>query len=228
MKKMKWTLLVIAMFSISFTSIAQERVNAAGITFDKKSDQLTKAVGWDFYEGKWQDHINIAGNSLSSSFIDTSHYSNFYWLQTASFTYKGKKYYTIFCQVLTGKYKYPSLREDWETRQESKFMVMTPAQYQILKQTISSKAAKNQGLPCYRGGSTLYGSYNEAGLQKSIVEQMEVTSYPAQYKFYINSQSLKGEDIIRFMLPTEGIDDKAIESNYFEVPAADFKKLLID
>ena len=220
---MKMLLLAVSFFVVIFSSIAQERENRPNIVFTNKSERLTKAVGWEQKDGKWYDHLNLIS---SSSNEDTSTCSNFYWLQSASFNFKGQKFYVFFYEKITGAYKYPALEQDWYTFHQTSFMVMSKVNYDSLRNIIDKGEGKSILVSTNIETGRVRGNYEEQGFLTELTSVMEKKNYVGSC-FAVNSQKLKSGDVVRFLLP--GVCSEFLFGKcYFELSLSNFEKLLID
>lgn len=222
MKNLK-LLLLIFFGGTSMLSFSQDRTNREDVTFIKKSERITKAVGWDQEDGKWYDHSNLINSSGNT---DTSKCDNFYWLQSAIFNYKAKQYHVFFYEHITGHYKYPAIEQDWYTFHEVVSVVMNDSSYKAFKLVIEKKQGVNINMPLSIQDNYTYGEYNEPELAKTLTTRMEKGSNIGTC-FIVNSQTVKGENVVRFLLPGKCFDT-FFDTMYFEIPAVDFKKLFID
>jgi hypothetical protein len=199
-------------------------VSALALTFTRQSEKITSAKGWAGINGVWVDHDNMISSEKNN---DTSMRVNFYWMQSATFNYKDKKYYAFYYETISGRYKYPLTEQDWITNRETPFLIMNTVQYAAFKLAINSKSGKNKSLKGEKSGDYINAKsgYDETSFLNEVAKAME--NSPLGNCFCINSQTLKGNDIVRFLLPTECVDTD-FDTHYFEVPTTDFKKLLID
>jgi hypothetical protein len=214
----------------TFIIYAQERQNAPDISFIKKSEKLVQATGWyQTVDGKWVDHQNIITPRAKPD--TATSYASFYWFQSASFNYKSQKYYLFFYEDLRGEFRLPASRQDWYTFHQVSFIILNSNAYTLLKDAVNKKTGKTVNISSKMDVGKVQGTYDEGKFLKQISISLAETN-PSQYSVLsINSQNLKGQDIIRFLLPHDRSSlDKSdyLATQYFEVPTAEFKKLLID
>jgi hypothetical protein len=236
---MKKVVLLAMIVICGFMNInAQSRTNETMLEFKSKSQKLSSAIGWQKNEktGKWIENKNVIDDRKVSSY-GVSHISqNFKWLQFSTITQNGKDYYVFLYERLGGKYKYPSIYEDWEADKRTYFFVLSTEQYEKIKTQIDLKTGKNIKITSkitdfisdrYKilGGEHLY---NEANLLAKITNTIEKPSY-SESCFILNSQTTDGVNLLRFRLPERCYSvEKDMETKYFEVKISEFKAILTE
>ena len=211
---------------------AQARVSTALPLFEAKSAKLTEAIGWDSTLGKWTDNKNVISDQRGVKASGRN--SNFTWAQCGSFHYKHKKYYIFYAEYVSGRYKYPSIYEDWYDYQAIEYFLLDSIQYGKLKSVLKDEKGRTTYIQTTydEKGSSMYSEFDEAKFYSGIMDNMErwtSPDYSYDYCFPVNCQKLEGKDIVRFgWAGTCDIKYSNFERSYFEVPLEEFKKLLID
>mgnify|MGYP006153576469 FL=1 len=237
--KKRITLIMTIIITICVMNVnAQSRTNKTMLEFKSESPKLKSAIGWQKNEktGKWIENKNVIDDRKVSSY-GVSHISqNFKWLQFSTITQNGKDYYVFLYERLGGKYKYPSIYEDWEADKRTYFFVLSTEQYEKIKTQIDLKTGKNIKITSkitdfisdrYKilGGEHLY---NEANLLAKITNVIEKPSY-SESCFVLNSQTTDGVDVLRFRLPEScSSAEKYMGTKYFEVKLSEFKIILAE
>ena len=225
---MKNLLLIVLLTTTFMIAKAQERQDAASLTFTAKSPQLTTATGWyQSLDGKWIDNKN----KLSTSQIDfiNGMEPNFTWIQMATMTVSGKKYYILYTQYVDGEYDYPLTKVDWKYYNNVQGLMLDQQEYDMLKSALTKKEGKDitiipkKTILPFR----LYEGYKESELLTEIKKNLDLNIENGYDRLVINVQTIKGVDIVRFVTPCK-LYVQDLSKFYYEVPLADFKKLLID
>lgn len=228
-----------------FNSNAQSRENKEIVQFSSKSEKLTKAIGWkqDKVTGKWIENKNVIYDRKCPSYLVSHVSQNFKWLQFATILIGGQKYYILLYEQLGGEYKYPHIQEDWVEDLRTHYFILTPNEYENIKKQIDLKSGENIKITSKMSGylsnrSNILGgeySYNEENLLAKINNAIEKQGY-SKTCFVLNAQVVDGQEVVRFRLPEEDLSldkdcsfvERNFKTEYFEVNASDFKKILIE
>jgi hypothetical protein len=222
----------------TFNSNAQRRENKETVQFSSKSKKLTEATGWEQNKetGKWIENKNVIYNSKCPSYWVSHVSQNFKWIQFATITNGGQKYYVFLYEQLGGEYKYPNIQKDWEEDKRTCFFILTPTEYENLKKQIDLKTGENIKIKSKISGyisdryKILGGEhlYNEENLLAKITNAIEKPGF-SETCFVLNSQVVDGQEVVRFILPESCyfVEDY-MKTKYFEVKATDFKTILIE
>ena len=239
MKRRKQNLLSALVILLTFFSvavIAQSRENRENAEFDEKSEKLKSATGWALNgeTGKWVENANVIYDRKCEKYWK-SHTTNFKWIQFATVKYNGKEYYVFLYEGLTGSYRYPNIKQDWETGKITGFSIFDSTDYTDLKEKIALKNGDNIILTSKIHGyitdrfKILGGehSYNEKNLLAKITTAINEGTYYEE-SFILNSQNVDGQDVVRFRLPGQSGQyiEGAFKKAYFETPLEDFQKIL--
>ena len=230
-------------FCFSFTTLsAQERTNKQPIKFDNKSKKLTNAVGWRLNDenGIWVSNKNVIDKNICPPFWVSRIYQNFNWLQFATIFIGSQKYYILLLEKLGGAYKYPNIKQDWETNHEIHFFVIDTNDYVNLKNNIYLKSGNNFTITSRKHGYItdryeILGSehlYIEENLLVKIANSFEKSTF-REFCFVVNSQIVKENEVVRFIIPESCVylqlsENGILQSSYFEVDLVDIKSILID
>ncbi len=210
----------------------QGRINKQTLSFDSKTNKLANATGWKLNgeTGKWIENTNVI-DGIKCPMLWVSHITqNFKWIQFASLTHNGNKYYVFLWERLGGKYKYESIQMDWEQDNRTYFFILDSKQYSELKAAVNAKEQKDIQFnsnftghisDCFKvlGGEHLY---NEENLLAKITNSLGKKGYSNDC-LTINAQNVDGKDIVRFLLPENCFSTKY---SYFEVSFEDFMTIL--
>ena len=209
-------------------SSCQDRVSMDRVTMGKMSEKITEATGWFLNDdGQWVQNRNILSGSEKPPMSSTD--QSFDWLQSAFIYYQGKKYYVVFFQSQSGEFKYPETMQDWEMYNTLSFWILDEIQYASLKKAVESKSG---GTMKISNGIVL--TVNKGDYDKDIfLSQLgkclrDKSRYRSGSCLFLNSQILKGQNIVRFRLPEDCAGLEYFGKRYFEVKSSEFKKLLID
>jgi hypothetical protein len=230
MKNLKLMTFLYAALFITLSSYGQERQNASTMAFEKKSDKLTEATGWCFFRGQWTDNKNLI--DITKGTVINSHEKNFSWMQMGIVNNNGAKYHVLFYDVLTGDYEFPLTRENWRERNAVRVWIINNDEYTQLKDAVLKKEAKDIDIKSkidHRQILVAADQYNDTKVLGIVTEalQKNVSNENGSDCIKINSQTVSGQDVVRFLLPNDcGLT--SLQRGYFEVKLDDFKKLLID
>ena len=239
--KMKKSLLTtLAIFATTILAIGQSRNAPTIANIIEKSEKLTQATGWcqNSSTQEWVSNPNCLYESECKSYwID--HTENFLWIQIWKLELDGQTYIALVSEVLGGHYKYPNIKEDWQSEKITKWLIVTEDEYSKFKtdltalsgQEIVLQSKKNDKLSNYYnilGGDK---SYTEENILKLITASIRKDNYSSEgYKF--NSQTVDGLDVVRFRLQkyyyqSSYSTSNDLEKQYFEMNLSDFLKILI-
>jgi len=223
---------------ITANTNAQSRENTKMAELSSKSEKLTKATGWEHNKetGEWIKNKNVIHDKKCKSYCRYEVSQNFKWIQFSTITTGGEKYYVLLYEKLASSYKYPNIREGWQSEKQTHFFILTTSEYENLNKQVNLKSgedikitSKMKGYITNRfkilGGEHLY---NEENLIAKINNTIKKGGY-SEVCFMLNSQLADGEEVVRFRLPEScyyaGEDMKI---KYFEVKATNFKTILIE
>lgn len=237
--KIKHLLLTSFLFAFAtFNSNAQSRENKETVQFSSKSEKLTEATGWEQNKetGKWIENKNVIDDIKCPSYLVSHISQNFKWMQFATITNGGQKYYVFLYERLGGEYKYPNIQEDWEADKRTYFFILTPTKYENIKKQIDLKSGVNIKVISKMSGyfsdrlNILGGEhlYNDENLLAKITNTMEKPGY-SETCFILNSQVVDGKEVVRFRLPESCyFAEDYMKTKYFEVNATYFKTILTE
>ncbi|WP_415374554.1 hypothetical protein [Patiriisocius sp. Uisw_017] len=238
---MKKILLLIVLL-ITITSIAQKREENKVFEIIAKSPKLTIAKGWmkNDTSGKWVENKNVIATKKVYSFSDISHYlQNFEWIQIAKIAKDNEEYYVIIYRMVGGKYEYEGYEylSGWTPFKSTKFLIITPAVYQLFKAKIQYTEGKDISFNAYTSGTS---GKNLIEFINSYINMKKEYPRKTTFTFLFNSQTEGDKDIVRFRLGYDYITkyrqqgiydtdtDQNLDNSYFEVSKNEFSKLLID
>lgn len=233
-------LLVLSMVLMSFVSYSQDRVNRTKLSFQESSEILTSSVGWEYNEelGEWVDYPNVIDRdkkfkdqykSLQGSYQMSQKGFKFNSLQVKTITYEGKKYYVLLHNKWSGRWKYPSIREDWMEYKQVDALIFDEKEYQNLinYNTVNFYIVLQYGLE--------FEDYNETKFLDLIQTELSRPKdyYERKYAYkYLMMISKTKDNNIRFLTPT--ISDLIVKYKtydftkmYFETDINNFSKLFL-
>jgi hypothetical protein len=199
---------------------------AQTVTFTKKSDQLTEALGHRINrDGSTMDNKNQISDEQEKSINSLA--NNFKWMQIAAMKYKGKQYHVLYYQSQSGDYEYPLTQAGWRERTQISYWIMDDAEYAQLKKTVNQKAGTDAHVTSYIDYHEFYVTeYSEPELLAKITETFthDLETETHATCMIINSQA----GVVRFSLPKMCLSSDYLKHGYYEVKTDEFKKLLID
>lgn len=234
--KIKLTLITLLLTGTLFQVFGQERTNREKLSFDTTSGILSKATGWanNSTLGEWIDYKNVISDSkdykdkyksLQGEYMMSKISQNFQKVQTKTITYTGTTYYVLIVDKWSGRYEYPSIREDWYTFKQTIGYIYTKEEYQKLLNIESLVELKTQYM--VRMGSK-YEKYDETKFLDLIQTELskEKSKYSSEYTFPIMKSK---EGAIRFYLPESfsTYSKYDFEKKYFETDFENFTKIII-
>ena len=231
-------LLVLTMVMLSLSSYGQDRTNRSKLSFLQSSEILNSSIGWQYNEtlGEWIDYDNTIDDeknykdkykSLQGSYQMSNNSFKFNSLQIKTLTFEDKKYYVLIHDKWTGKYEYPSIRQDWKVFKQIDGLIFDEKEYQNLMNynTIN--------FYCVVEYSLKYEDYNETKFLDLIQTELSKPkdSYDRKYGSKWGMLITKTKDNkVRFLTPT--ILDLIVKYKtydftkmYFETDMNNFNKL---
>lgn len=234
--KFKLVLITLLMTGSLFQVFGQERTNREKLSFDTTSGTLSKATGWAYNStlGEWIDYENVISDSkdykdkyksLQGQWMMSRISQNFQKVQTKTVTYKGTIYYVLIVEKWSGRYEYPSIKEDWYTFKQTIGYIYTKEEYQKLMNLdtlieLKTKYMVNMG--------SKYEKYDETKFLDLIQTELsqEKRKYSSEYTFPIMKSK---EGAIRFYLPDSfsSYSKYDFEKKYFETDFESFTKIIL-
>ena len=239
---MKKHTLILILFLFTLTSFSQSRTSPTIAKVVEKSEKLTKATGWvkNRYTLEWIDNQNcLYDKKCNSSWA--SHAENFLWIQTWKLEMNGTTYFAIVSEVLSGYYRYPTIRKEWKSWKVTKWLILTEADYVKFKDQINELSAL-EIIVKSKMNSELNDLLNTLGGDKSYTEDNIIKLISASIQkennsleaYKLTSQTVDGIDIVRFRLQSNYYESSIfhfpndLEDQYFEVSLEEFAKIFID
>lgn len=210
-------------------TLAQDRVNREKISFSESSETLKEATGWAYNKtlGEWVDYTNLinaspAYKTKSKSlvgYIRSQTPQNFSNLQFHRLVVNNNIYYVLVINRLSGRYRYPAIREDWIVSKETVAFIIDEDSYEsIFNET---------GIVEIRGRvfSTTSGVGDEflAGIFNTVTG----ADYTSRIEWVFQKLVTEDGSKVRFRLPESSLVRKNFEENYFETSKEEFLKLKI-
>lgn len=238
---MKKIILGLLAITVTLNSFTQDRVNRQKLSFISESETLTVAQGWAYNEtlGEWVGYENVISSdkdyketyrSLQGPFMKSRCQETFDTIQIKTLIFQEKKYHFLIISKWEGRYKYPSIEQDWLNYQVKEIYLLDDTELQKMKNFTTFKIIP---LTTY---DLEYENYNETKMldiiQTEIIKKKEEKSTTVYLMYLIKTQT----DKVRFLTPTtvtslEGnkyikayIDPK---KTYFETDVDKFKKLFL-
>lgn len=234
--KIKLTLITLLLTGTLTQVFGQERTNREKLSFDTTSGNLSKATGWanNSTLGEWVDYENVISDSkdykdkyksLQGAYMMSSISQNFQKVQTRTVTYKGTTYYVLIVDKWSGRYEYPSIREDWYTFKQTIGYIYTKQEYQKLLNIENLVEVKTQYMVSM---GSKYEKYDETVFLDLIQTELskEKSKYSSEYTFPVIKTN---EGAIRFYLPDSfsTYSKYDFEKKYFETDFESFTKIIL-
>jgi len=234
---MKKILFGIAIMTMTSSLFGQARVNRQKISFINQSEKITKATGWAYNAtlGEWIDYENVICQDKDyktkykslRSYMMSRRSQNFLNIQFKTVSLDSNTYFVLMVEKWQGRYKYPSIREDWHLWKETFGYIFTESQYDKIKSSDSIVELKAQYQVSL--GSN-YEKYDEVKFLDLI--QTELKSGKSKYLKYIfpiKKTNVDGQNLVRFFVPVyfSSYSNNDFEKEYFEIAQIDFDKIMI-
>jgi len=225
----------------SVVSYGQDRVNRTKLFFSEHSKTITNSVGWTYNKtiGEWVDYQNVISedksykekyNSLQGGYMKSRTTFNFDSIQTKTVNFQDKKYIVLLVFGWKGRYKYPSIKQDWINYNVVNTYFIEEKEYQKLK---NFSTAKITGSFTY---DVEFEKYDEVKLLDLI--QNEITNPKPHYsnREMVMMVTKTKDNLVRFLTPTiselfestkyfPAIVD--FSKSYFETDPDNFSKLFL-
>ncbi len=199
MKKNMYVLLLTMLLGIggTFHLSAQKRVDRQPISFQEKSENITKVLEW-FYDnstGRWRSEKNILS------------------MQVKTVLFNSRKYYVLRIEQWYGGYLYPNLKEDWVSYKKTIGFIYNADEFDKLHKFESDSTIENcVGISMGEVEITAADKTNGEKIEDKILAELisqDTTNKSASDKAWIikhvfNFEIMKSkESTIRFLLPVE-------------------------
>lgn len=229
-------LTVTLILSIVLNTNAQSREDKETVKFVSEFQKLTKANGWcqNTKTGKWIENKNVIDDRECPPYWVSHIHQNFKWIQFRTIIQNDTEYYVFLYESLGGEYKYPNIHEGWEADKRTYFFILSIEEYEHMKSKIDLRSGENILLKSKMTGyisdryKILGGEhlYNEENLLAKITRIIEKPNY-SETCLIMNSQTIDGNDIIRFRLPESCFkQEKYMATAYFEIGLEEMKSIL--
>lgn len=235
--KIKIILFLAFVVSNYFQSLGQERVNREKLSFEEKSEILTKAIGWSYNSvlGEWVDYENVISNDkdykgeyklLQGEWMMSKIDQNFLNIQTKTISFNNLKYYVLIVNKWNGAFEYPAIFEDWYTFKQTIGYIFTKDEFDKLRWIVLGLEKSVKVKTKYV--VSIQSKYDETKFLDFIQSELpnEKGEYFPEYTFLVLKSK---EGAIRFYLPTyfTTYSNFDFDENYFETDYKIFFKILI-
>lgn len=229
MKIMRKVLLFILMI-LPFTVFTQERTTTKVYEFGGKSGILKSATGWAYNQelDEWIENPNFISNrkhNIPSTNNDLYRYASSLWgapnfnsIQFKKVVINDETYYCMFYKKNEGKYKYPTIKKEWEVSEVTLLYLYTQEEFNNFI-NLPEEAVKVTPVAIMREES--FSRTSDSDLIKKLKAIVDSGKVGTIGYFYIK----KYKDNARFLIPTADYEKIDFEKNYFEVSVDEFKKL---
>jgi hypothetical protein len=237
---MKKIILSIILFSLVTNVFSQSRVNRSKLSFSNSSEKLSSSTGWSYNEtlGEWIDYENVINKdkvyktkykSLRGEYMMSRIKQNFIDIKTKSLSINEEKYFVVMVRKWDGRYKYPSIYEDWYSWEEVQGFIFTENEYsKILNFTGEIKLETNN----YVELGSSYEKYDETVFLDLIQNELKSDNkYSSKYTFPVLKTTSDELEVIRFYVPQVFTKSKFnsynFEKEYLETSPENFDKIII-
>ena len=236
---MKKIILSIILFSLVTNVFSQSRVNRSKLSFSNFSEKLSSSTGWSYNEtlGEWIDYENVINKdkdyktkykSLRGEYMMSRIKQNFIDIKTKSLSINEEKYFVVMVRKWDGRYKYPSIYEDWYSWEEVQGFIFTENEYsKILNFTGEIKLETNN----YVELGSSYEKYDETVFLDLIQNELKSDNkYSSKYTFPVLKTTSDELEVIRFYVPQVFTKSKFnsynFEKEYLETSPENFDKIV--
>ena len=236
------------MMCSTLVSFGQERVNRQKLSFDTMSSIMTTATGWSYNSilGEWVDYDNVICSrkeykeeykSLQGDYMMSETTQNFRGIHTKTLKFNNVTYYVLVIEKWSGRYEYPSIKQDWYTFKETIGYLFTETEFIKLRTYLGNPHIEGEielrTKITVKMGSK-YEKYDETVFldliqTKLSTDTREINNLP-EYIFPIIRTK---ERLIRFYLPeyyfsgnSKVYGKHSFEKSYFETNHENFNKIL--
>lgn len=239
--------LMLASITANQAIIAQPRVDGGtSAKVIKSSPVVSNFIGWAYDETaeKWCGYYNtIFGKFRNNNRTprrmvpeDMAVFDNVVSLQVKKVIYGGDTYYLLLSAYYKGKYKYPTIEEDWYCKKVTNIYLLTEDEYAKLKDLKPGINTIYSASSISFGGGIGFGLYDDfSTAMMNLFKEKYKDKIPTYYRFYIKKEN---EKIYRFQSVTNIELDTSerpfatyrrpnFNVHYYEISASLFKQLLI-
>ncbi len=237
---MKKILLLLTLFLSVSSVFSQTRTNRSELRFINSSEKLSSSTGWMYNEkrGEWVDYENVISDntdyktkykSLTGQFMMSRLTQNFIDIETKSFNINEKSYFVVMVRKWRGRYKYPTIYEDWYSWEEVQGFIFTEEEYsKILDFNGEIKLVTGY----YVSLGSFYEKYDETVFLDLIQTELKSDkSYSSTggYRFPVLKTKSEETEVIRFYVPQlfTKYSNYDFEKKYFEASPSNFEKIII-
>lgn len=216
----KYVLSLVLFYSL--IASAQDRVNRPKIKFDSSGETISSVTGWSFNKesGEWVGYQNLISSdqyknypSLKGSRFHKSNCSGmtFESLVFKKIIYSDTSYYVLLVDAIEGSYKYPNIKQDWESYNILKGYVFTEVEFNRLKNY------QNGTIYFSVGGSRYDYSQGEETVLNKIITTLQNKEYFFESGYQMKLAKTEDGKNIRFLLPQSVYSSVDFSKNYFEI-----------
>jgi hypothetical protein len=166
--------ILVSVFAIIFTSYAQDRVNGEIFFFNNKSKKISNFVLCEFNEKTLQWNERDTKSTIK--------------LEMKSFVYDGTLWYSLHITFLSGYYRYPYIKVDYETYKKHYYAILTKSEYDAIINV--------NDYQCYE-----FYCYNWCSKDENVIIREMINEYKENNKHSPNKVGFalkKHNNVIRF------------------------------
>ena len=233
--------LLICLTLLSTSLLSQSRVNRQKIKFNGSYEKMTSSIGWSYNEtlGEWIDYQNVISvdkdyktkfKYMMGGRMESHRDNNFLSLQIKTLMFKDVKYYVLIVKKFDGRYRYPSIMEDWIYWESTEGYIFTEKDYNKLK-NIEGKIELKTEYRVILGSS--YEEFDEIKFLDLIqtrlndIGESSLNRRYSTYTFPILKTLSDQIEVIRFLLPhIPMFNNYDFKTEYFEVSPENFQKII--
>jgi hypothetical protein len=221
----------------TFNVFSQSRQDSPIAKWVIRSPKMTTANGYAFNPntGKWITNKNAIYPNPVLPMIKSHVEQNFIWIQTAKITTGLETYIVLLVEKSSGRYKYPTSEVGWQQENRTYWYQFDSTQYANLNALVNGLGDEPIKMSLkYHDFITDYFTllkgeheYTDENLRASItnLDRSGYTLDCIKFQYVVDPKG----DLVRFVLPYDECDqlNRTFEKEYFELPVAIFKAVLI-
>lgn len=234
---MRYSILLLILL-INHSLFSQSRINRQPINFINESERINQTTGWYYNEqkGEWVSYngliffekITQAGPQDNLVSFRSRTKQNYESLQFKTVKVNNETFYVLIIEQWNGKYKYPTLKQEYYYWLDTFGYIYTETEYRKLNQLalLGQVELKTSWMVQFGFDKSSYKSEIFLDMIQSAILGASKLDY--EYILPVMATTNDNVDVIRFLLPDKYRFIKHdLSKQYFEINPDEFMKLIL-